>query len=93
MPIYDPLEFVPGSPPPEPKPRSVSESASESVFNVQEISKEMNIFARDERSFLPPGKDFKDLTPAEEERLRCQYRFAYYRPGYYQTLTKIGAML
>lgn len=80
MQLYEPRDFISGSP------------QENVVFNPEEIPTEMNIFFRSERSFLPSGKDFKDLTPAEKERLKHQYRFSPYRPGMYQTLTKLGAM-
>jgi len=60
------------------------------VFNVEEIPKEFDIFFRDEASFLPEGKTFEDLTPEELERLKNQYRFSTFRPGMYQTLTMIS---
>jgi len=82
MPLYDPLEFIPGNPP-----------SDEPVFNTEEIPKEMNIFFRNEQSFLPPGKDFKDLTNAEKERLKSQYRFSPYRPGLPQQLSAMGKMI
>ena len=60
------------------------------VFNVEQIPKEMDIFLIPEDHFLPDGKDFEDLTPAEEKRLISQYRFSPLRPGIYQTLTGMG---
>lgn len=60
------------------------------IYNVDEVPKEMDIFFKSEASFLPEGKDFKDLTPEEEARLRSQYRFSPLRPGLYQTLTGMG---
>ena len=60
------------------------------IYNVEEVPKELDIFFKSEASFLPEGKDFKDLTPEEEKRLRSQYRFSPLRPGLYQTLTGMG---
>jgi len=57
------------------------------IFNVEDVPKEFDIFLRSEAYFLPEGKDFKDLTPEEEKRLRSQYRFSPLRPGQYQTLS------
>jgi len=60
------------------------------VFNVEQIPKEFDIFFKDEASFLPEGKDFKDLTPKENADLTNQYRFSPLRPGMYQTITGMG---
>ena len=57
------------------------------IFNVEAIPKELDIFFKNERSFLPDGKDFKDLTPEELKTLKSQYRFSPFRPGLYQTIT------
>ena len=65
----------------------------EPVFQPQVIPKEMDIFSQAEEVFLPPNKDFKDLTPEEAKMLRVQYRFAPYRPGIYQGITGFGSMI
>ena len=57
------------------------------VLNVETVPKEFDIFFKSEDQFLPEGKDFKDLTPEEEQRLRSQYRFSPLRPGEYQSIT------
>jgi hypothetical protein len=57
------------------------------VYNVEEVPKELDIFFKSEASFLPEGKDFKDLTPEEEKLLQSQYRFSPLKPGMYQTIT------
>lgn len=62
----------------------------EPIYNVDDVPKELDIFFKSEASFLPEGKDFKDLTPEEEKTLRSQYRFSPLRPGLYQTLTGMG---
>jgi hypothetical protein len=63
-------------PPPDPVP------------NNQDIPKdELDIFFRDIKQFLPPGKTFADLTPEELELVKNRYRFDYYRPGQYQGVT------
>lgn len=54
---------------------------------LAEIPKELDIFYRDEKEFLPEGKTFEDLTEEEMEALRLKYRFSPLRPGIYQTLT------
>jgi len=82
MSAFEFLDFNPGN-----------QHKDDPIYNNQEIPKEMNIFFRDETDFLPPGKTFDDLTDAEKETLRQQYRFSPYRPGIYQTLTKFGMML
>ena len=82
MPLLELAEFIPGDPP-----------RDTPVFNVEVIPKEMDIFFRAESDFLPPGKTFADLTPAEIETMKHQYRFSPLRPGIYQTLTGIGAMI
>lgn len=76
------LPFVPGN-----------AHKDDPIYNNEEIPDELNIFFRDESSFLPDGKTFDDLTEAEKKTLRQQYRFSPYRPGMYQTLTKMGMML
>jgi len=69
-----------------------SDSGHVSVPNNQDIPKDMDIFYRNERDFLPEGKDFADLTKEEMETLRSQYRFSPYRPGVYQGITGFGVM-
>jgi hypothetical protein len=59
----------------------------EGVDTYDDVSREMDIFQRSEEQFLPPGKDFKDLTPKELEHLKRRYRFDYYKPGVYQGIT------
>jgi len=70
------LDFTPGQPPPDTP-----------TFNPQIIPKELDIFFRNEADFLPEGKEFTDLTPEEERRLRSQYRFSPFRPGLYQVIS------
>jgi len=78
--MVDMMKFPDGMPP------------DEAIFNVEEVPKEFDIFFKSESSFLPEGKDFKDLTPAEEKKLRSQYRFSPLRPGIYQTLTGMSGV-
>ena len=61
-----------------------------STFNPEVIPRSMDIFYRTERSFLPEGKDFEDLTEDELARVRSRYRFSPLRPGMYQAITGIG---
>ena len=68
-------------------------SAGVALFNVEEIPKAMDIFFRAESSFLPEGKTFKTLTEEESLLLKSRYRFSPYRPGTYQGITGIGAMV
>jgi len=70
------LDFTPGQPP-----------SDAPTFNPQVIPKELDIFFRNEADFLPEGKEFTDLTPEEERRLRSQYRFSPFRPGLYQVIS------
>ena len=51
------------------------------VDTNSDISKCMDVFQRTEAQFLPPGKDFDDLTEGELAQLKRQYRFDYYKPG------------
>jgi len=61
------------------------------IPNNQDLPKDkMEIYYKSEREFLPAGKDFKDLTPEEENQLRLQYRFSPLRPGIYQGITGFG---
>lgn len=62
------------------------------VPTTSEIPEELEIFYRDEREFLPEGKDFDDLTEAEKKKLRNQYRFDPLKPGIYQGITGFGNM-
>ena len=64
----------------------------EAVYNVQDVPKELDIFTRSEEDFLPAGKGFDDLTPAELRLVRSQYRFSPFRPGIYQGITGISPM-
>ena len=57
------------------------------------VSKCMDIFQRVESQFLPPGKDFADLTKEEADQVKRQYRFDYYKPGVYQAITGLGNMM
>ena len=63
------------------------------VDTGDEIPKEMNIFFRNEASFLPEGKtSFDELTPEELQLLKSRYRFSPFRPGIYQGITGMGPM-
>jgi hypothetical protein len=64
---------------------------SEPVDTSKDIPKDMDIFYRDAREFLPPGKDFKDLTPKELEEVQNKYRFDCLKPGVYQGVTGISS--
>ena len=57
------------------------------------IPKELDIFYRDESSFLPTGKRYEDLTQEETDILRQKYRFDPLYPGIYQGITGIGSIL
>lgn len=57
-----------------------------------EVPKELDIFFRDESYFYPKGKQLEDLTEEEKKKVRDKYRFDYFKPGIYQTLTGIGKM-
>ena len=82
MPLYNSLDsFSKQTVPPEP------------VDTRDEIPKELNIFYRNESAFLPEGKKIEDLTPEELHKMKSQYRFDYFVPGLYQTLTGIGKMI
>jgi hypothetical protein len=59
----------------------------EGIDTYDDVSYEMNVFQRTESQFLPPGKDFSDLTEEELIHLKRQYRFDYYKPGVYQGIT------
>lgn len=60
---------------------------------LRDIPKEMNIFFVPEAHFLPEGKTYSDLTPEELKLLGAKYRFSYYRPGLYQTISGMGGMI
>jgi hypothetical protein len=79
------LEFMPFSPD--------SPQKSDKVIKAGDVPKEFDIFKRDESTFLPEGKTFADLTPEEEEVLRQRYRFDFYRPGIYGSLSGFGKMI
>jgi len=57
------------------------------VDTYSEIPKEMDVFQQSEASFLPEGKTFEDLSEKELARLRAKYRFRYFKPGKYQSIT------
>ena len=78
MSLYQALDFIDNSP------------KRESVFNVDEIPKELDIFFRQLSVFLPEGKTLEDLTPIELAKIKAQYRFDALRPGLYQQITGIG---
>jgi len=59
------------------------------TFNPQVIPNEMEIYWRDEKYFLPDGKNFADLTEEELKALKNKYRFSPLRPGVYQGITGI----
>ena len=58
-----------------------------------QVPKEMDIFFRDEKSFLPKGKMFEDLTDEELKKLKSQYRFSPFIPGIPQTLSGFNRMI
>lgn len=60
---------------------------------LPDIPKEMEIYYINEDFFLPNGKTFSDLTPSEKKLLRAKYRFSYFRPGVYQTLSGFEKMI
>ena len=66
---------------------SLTPQEQEKVFNPEVIPNEMEIYWRDERYWLPEGKDFKDLTEEELKDLQNKYRFDPLRPGQYQGIT------
>jgi len=72
------LKFIPAAP---------SQSVSEGVFDPGVISKDMDVFFRNESSFIPEGKTINDLTDEEKKKLKSQYRFDPMRPGEYQGMT------
>jgi len=82
MPLYNSLDAFQTQP-----------LAEHTVDTRDEIPKELNIFYRNESAFLPEGKKIEDLTPEELAKLKAQYRFDYFVPGLYQTLTGIGKMI
>jgi hypothetical protein len=57
------------------------------VETLDAISKDMDIFFRDESEFLPLGKTWNDLSPEEKKLAKERYRFDPMRPGIYQTMT------
>ena len=66
------------------------DSSPITVPNNQDITKgEADVFYRAEQAFLPPGKNFSDLTPEELEELKIKYRFDYLRPSTYQGTTAV----
>jgi hypothetical protein len=82
MPLYNSLDHFSKQP-----------VAQSRVDTRDEIPKELNIYYRQESAFLPEGKKIEDLTPEELQKLKNQYRFDYFVPGLYQTLTGIGKMI
>ena len=68
---------------------SLTPQQQEAVFNPEVIPDEEEIYWRDERYWLPEGKDFDDLTEAELIDLKNKYRFDPLRPGKYQGITGI----
>jgi len=69
---------------------SLTPEQQEAVFNPEVIPDEMEIYWRDERYWLPEGKDFSDLTKEELADLKNKYRFDPLRPGKYQGITGIS---
>lgn len=82
MPLYEPSAIFP----PE-KPRG------QPVNTRDNVPKEMNIFWRDYRAFLPEGKTIDELTPDELKKLKAQCRFDPMVPGEYQGITGFGHMI
>ena len=71
---------------------SYTSQQQEAVFNPQVIPDSEDIYWRDERYFLPEGKDFKDLTEEEKKLLKNKFRFSPLRPGKYQGITGMSPM-
>lgn len=80
-------KMMPYLTPEEAKQRALKEGSENSILNVGDIPKELEIYARTEASFLPSGKTFEELTKEELEELKSRYRFSPFRPGLYQTIT------
>jgi len=72
-------------------PLTPETSEQQTVFNSQVIPDELEIYYRNERYFLPEGKDFSDLTPEELKEVKNKYRFSPLRPGVYQGITGIAS--
>jgi len=66
---------------------SLTPEEQDKVFNPEVIPDEEEIYWRDERYWLPEGKDFKDLTEEEKILLKNKFRFDPLRPGVYQGIT------
>ena len=65
----------------------MSPDTPDTVPNNQDVPKELDVYARSETDFLPPGKTFKDLTPEELKLVQDKYRFDVLKPGIYQGIT------
>jgi hypothetical protein len=71
------LDFIPEYPKEDP------------TFNPEIIPKDLDIFFRNEASFLPEGKTLADLTPEEKAEMQGRYRFDPLRPGIPQSISGI----
>ena len=63
---------------------------SEGLETSQDVPKELDLFFKAERDFLPAGKTIKDLTPEEIQIISNQYKFSPLKPGLYQQITGIN---
>lgn len=71
------------------KSRNLPEQQSDH-FNLSDVPKEMDVYWRPFSHFLPNGVDFDSLTEEEKKMVKDRYRFAFLRPGKYQSITGIG---
>ena len=61
-----------------------------SHFNLSDIPKQMDVYWRPFSEFLPEGVDYDELSEEEKKIAKNRYRFAFLRPGKYQSITGIG---
>jgi len=61
-----------------------------SHFNLSDVPQQMDVYWRPFSEFLPEGVDFDTLSEEDKKLVKDRYRFAFLRPGKYQSITGIG---
>ena len=59
-------------------------------FNLSNVPKEMDVYWKPFSEYLPDGIDYDLLSDKDKKLVKDRYRFAFLRPGKYQSITGIG---
>ena len=78
----------------EKKKKDVSDATlpeqQDAHFNLSDVPQHLDVYWRPFSEFLPEGVDFNELSDSDKKIAKDRYRFAFLRPGKYQSITGIG---